>query len=90
MSYLPTQYDDMDQFVECVDVAEARCLPFNCCEHCCDLGTNSGRLCWKEKEIGGKTKLVDFDGLERSVLDWEQAIACKKEGSKFSTCYISY
>lgn len=88
-SYLPTPYDDIDQFEEYADIAEARGVPLVVVNIVCDLGTNSRRLCSKErKEVGGKTKLVDVDVLERlrretSVLDREQAMACRKEGIIF-------
>jgi len=60
-SYLPTPYDDIDHFVECVDIAEARGVPLVVVNIMCDLGTNSGRLCGKErKEVGGKTKLMSI------------------------------
>lgn len=88
-SYLPTPYDDIDQFSEYVDIAEARGVPLILFNIVCDLSTNGGRLCSKErKEVGGKTKLVDINILEKLrretlVLCREQAMACRKEGSIF-------
>jgi hypothetical protein len=86
-SDLETPYDDIDQFNEDVDLAEGKGVPLVVVNIMCDLGANSKRLGSDErrKEVGGKTKLVKMDVLEKirgetSLSDREQVMACKKGG----------
>jgi hypothetical protein len=89
-SDLSTPYDDIDQFREYVDLAEGRGVSLVVVNIHCDLGTNSGRLCSKDRKqvVGGKTKLVDVDILktireQTSLLDREQVMGCEKGGNIF-------
>jgi len=87
-SELSTPYDDIEQYNEYVDLAEASGIPLVMINIVCDLDTNRGRLCSEERKKGGKAKLVDVDVLDRvrretSLLGQEQAMTCGKEGSIF-------
>ncbi|KUJ10147.1 uncharacterized protein LY89DRAFT_270937 [Mollisia scopiformis] len=85
-SRVPTAYDDIEQFGEYVDFAEAKGVPLVMFNIVCDLSANCGRLYSEERRkgaVGGKTKLVNIEVLEKirqetSLLAREQVMACKK------------
>jgi hypothetical protein len=80
-SDLERPYDDIEQFMEYVDLADGKGVPLVMVNIVCDLRTNSERLGSEErkKEVDGKTKFVKVDVLETirkqtSLLDREQVI----------------
>lgn len=91
ISYLPTAYDDIDQFAEYVDIAASRGVPLVVVNLVCDLGANSERLCSRKGTQGnGKAKLVDVDVLKRIrratvLLDRERVWRWGSKGISFTS-----
>jgi hypothetical protein len=85
-SDLETPYNDIQQFGEYVDLAKARSVPLVMVNIPCDLNESRKRLCGNDrKKVGGKTKLVDGNVLEKIrretlVLGREQAMIVGGEG----------
>jgi chloramphenicol 3-O-phosphotransferase len=80
---LATSSEDLSQFAEYLDIAEARGVPLVVVNIVCDVGTNRRRLCSSERKTGGKTKLIDVGILEKirseyTLLGKEQATECAK------------
>jgi chloramphenicol 3-O-phosphotransferase len=88
-SPVPTPYNDIEQFIQYVDLADARGVPLVVVNLVCDFSTNSERLRSTDRMgVNGKMKLVDPEILEKirretTILDQDQAMACKKSGELF-------
>lgn len=75
-----TLYDDIEQFSDYVEVAEARHIPLVMVNVLCDEATNLSRLTSDERRHGSKTKLTD--AIVAQTIRRETRLLTREQASK--------